>query len=194
MDVTEDMTATFQAGMGNHPPLVSGQAVQAAGVVTKGNGECFLMTETHAALTEGGGQAGQGYPCVLTAGFCGNASSEARGIGLQTECSPTIKTGQAPSVLCLNDQGGSQMDTSEDVSGTLRAQEHGHQPLIMATQQGGAEIGEGICPTITGAAGSSGNNQPVLFENHGIDARYTGPHGVAPTMSATSGTLLPPVP
>ena len=188
MDVTEDMTATFQAGMGNHPPLVSGQAVQAAGVVTKGNGECFLMTETHAALTEGGGQAGQGYPCVLTAGFCGNASSEARGIGLQTECSPTIKTGQAPSVLCLNDQGGSQMDTSEDVSGTLRAQEHGHQPLIMATQQGGAEIGEGICPTITGAAGSSGNNQPVLFENHGIDARYTGPHGVAPTMSARYGT------
>jgi len=112
------------------------QEVQVAGVVTKGNGECFLMTETHAVLTEGGGQAGQGYPCVLTAGFCGNASSEARGIGLQTECSPTIKTGQAPSVLCLNDQGGSQMHTSEDVSGTLRAQEHGHQPLIMATQQG----------------------------------------------------------
>ena len=80
------------------------------------------------------------------------------------------------------------MDTSEDVSGTLRAQEHGHQPLIMATQQGGAEIGEGICPTITGAAGSSGNNQPVLFENHEIDARYTGPHEVAPTMSARYGT------
>ena len=164
------------------------QEVQAVGVVTKGNGECFLMTETHAALTEGGGQAGQGYPCVLTAGFCDNASSEARGIGFQTECSPTIKTGQAPSVLCLNDQGGNQMHTTEDVSGTLRAQEHGHQPLIMATQQGGAEIGEGICPTITGAAGSSGNNQPVLFENHGIDARYTGPHEVAPTMSARYGT------
>ncbi len=30
----------------------------------------------------------------------------------------------------------------------------------------------------------SGNNQPVLFENHGIDSRYTGPHAVAPTMSA----------
>ena len=164
------------------------QEVQAAGVVTKGNRECFLMPETHAALTEGGGQAGQGYPCVLTAGFCGNASSEARGIGFQTECSPTIKTGQAPSVLCLNDQGGSHMHTTEDMSGTLRAQEHGHQPLIMATQQGGAEIGEGICPTITGAAGSSGNNQPVLFENHEIDARYTGPHEVAPTMSARYGT------
>lgn len=33
--------------------------------------------------------------------------------------------------------------------------------LCMATQQGGAEICEGICPTITAAAGMSGNNQPV---------------------------------
>ena len=34
----------------------------------------------------------------------------------------------------------------------------------------------------------SGNDQPVLFENHGIDSRYTGPHPVAPTMSARYGT------
>ena len=160
----------------------------AAGVVSKGDGDCFLTPETHTSLTGGGGQAGQGYPCVLTAGFCGSASAEARGIGYQAECSPTIKTGTAPSVLCLNDQGGSQMHCSEDITGTLRAQEHGHQPLVMATQQGGAEIGEGICPTITSAAGTSGNNQPVLFENHGIDSRYTGPHAVAPTMSARMGT------
>ena len=91
--------------------------------------------------------------------------------------------------LCLNDQGGSRMHMTEDVSGTLRAQEHGHQPLILANQQSRAYIGEGVCPTITAAAGTSGNNQPVLFENHGIDARYTGPHEVAPTMSARYGTL-----
>ena len=29
---------------------------------------------------------------------------------------------------------------------------------------------------------------PALYENHGIDARYTGPHPVAPTMSARYGT------
>lgn len=194
----------------------------AAGVVSKGDGDCFLTPEVHTALTKGGGQAGQGYPCVLTAAFCGNASADARSIGYQDECSPTIKTGTAPAVLCLNDQGGNQMHCTEDISGTLRAQEHGHQPLVfdnhaqdsrfkgpvaisqtvsagfgmggnnqplvMATQQGGAEIGEGVCPTITASAGMSGNNQPVLFENHGIDARYTGPHAVAPTMSARMGT------
>ena len=35
-------------------------------------------------------------------------------------------------VICLNDQGGSVMGTSIDVAGTLRAQEHGHQPVICA--------------------------------------------------------------
>ena len=162
--------------------------VLAAGVVSKGNGDCFLTPEVHTSITGGGGQVGQGYPCVLTAGFCGNAGAEARGIGYQAECSPTIKTGTAPSVFCLNDQGGSQMHCTKDITGTLRAQEHGHQPLIMATQQGGAEIGGGICPTIPSAAGTSGNNQPVLFDNHAKDCRYTGPLEVAPTVTSTYGT------
>jgi len=39
----------------------------ASGVVTKGNGECFLTEEKHMSLSTGGGQAGQGYPCVLQA-------------------------------------------------------------------------------------------------------------------------------
>lgn len=34
--------------------------------------------------------------------------------------------------------------------------------IVMATQQGGAEIGKDLCPTITAAAGMSGNNQPVF--------------------------------
>lgn len=37
------------------------------------------------------------------------------------------------------------------------------EPLAVATQQGGAEITEdGVCPTITAAAGMSGNNQPWI--------------------------------
>lgn len=34
--------------------------------------------------------------------------------------------------------------------------------ICMATQQGGAEIAENLCPTITASAGMSGNNQPVI--------------------------------
>ena len=133
-----------------------------------------------------------GHPPLIaqpsSAAFCSNGSADARGIGYQDECSPTIKTGTAPAVLCLNDQGGSRMHCTENKTGTLRAQEHGHQPLVMATQQGGSEIGEGICPTITASAGMSGNNQPVLFENHPKDGRYNGPLGVAPTLAARMGT------
>lgn len=51
--------------------------------------------------------------------------------------------------------------------------------IVMATQQGGAEIGHDLCPTITAAAGTSGNNQPVICYaldrssfNQGINAQY----------------------
>ena len=149
------------AGALGAQPGMKQQTFVAEGVVTKGNGDCFLSEERHTALTAGGGQAGQGYPCVLTAAFSAGQGSKAGGIGYQEECSPTLKaaesgTNMVPSVLCLNDQGGSVMNCSENISGTLRAQEHGHQPLV--------------------------------YENHGIDSRYTGPHKVAPTMSARYGT------
>ena len=106
-------------------------------------------------------QPGMKQQTFIAAGFCAGAAPTAGGIGYQEEISPTLKaaesgTNMVPSVLCLNDQGGSVMDCTEDVTGTLRAPEHGHQPLV--------------------------------FENHGIDARYTGPHKVAPTMSARYGT------
>lgn len=39
---------------------------KASGVVSKGNGECFLTEEKHMSLTIGGGQAGQGYPAILS--------------------------------------------------------------------------------------------------------------------------------
>ena len=139
----------------------------------------------------GGGRNPAGL--LYTAGFCAGASPSAGGIGYTEDGSPTLKAGESgtnmvPSILCLNDQGGKRMDLSDGVSGSLRSQEKGHQPLVLASQQGGAEIGNDLCPTITSAAGTSSNNQPVLFENHGIDARYTGPHPVAPTMSARYGT------
>ena len=132
------------AGALGAQPGMKQQTFVASGIVTKGNGDCFLSEERHTALTAGGGQAGQGYPCVLTAAFSAGQGSKAGGIGYQEECSPTLKaaesgTNMVPSVLCLNDQGGSVMECSENVSGTLRAQEHGHQPLV--------------------------------YENHGIDSR-----------------------
>ena len=105
---------------------------------------------------------------TFIAGFSAGAGASAGTIGYQEGVSPTLKGSPSgncmPSILCINDQGGQIMECSENVTGTLRAQEHGHQPLVLR-------------PT-----------GPKVYENHGIDGRYTGPHDVAPTMSARYGT------
>ena len=97
---------------------------------------------------------------IVTAAFSAGAGASAGSIGYDEELSPTLKGSASgncmPSVLCINDQGGQVMEISEGMTGTLRAQEHGHQPLV--------------------------------YENHGIDARYRQMEEVAPTMSARYGT------
>ena len=97
---------------------------------------------------------------TFVASFSAGAGATAGGIGYSEEVTPTLKGSAGgnsmPSVLCINDQGGQTMELSEDMTGTLRAQERGHQPLV--------------------------------FENHGIDARYHQVGDVAPTMSARYGT------
>ena len=45
------------------------QTFVTSGVITKGSGEAILTPELHGTLSCGGGQAGQGYPCVLTTTF-----------------------------------------------------------------------------------------------------------------------------
>lgn len=53
------LEASCGTGDGNVPMVI------AYGVTTKGNGDAFLTEEKHTSLSLGGGQAGQGYPCVL---------------------------------------------------------------------------------------------------------------------------------
>jgi len=165
-----------------------------AGIVAKGNGDCFLSPERHTTLSAGGGQAGQGYPCIMAAGFSAGQGSKAGGIGYQEECAPTLKSVESgsnmvPSILCLNDQGGKVMECSVNVTGTLRAQEHGHQPILLESNQNHATIRtDGISTTLPSSMGMGGGYVPMVYENHGIDSRYTGPHKVAPTMSARYGT------
>ena len=125
---------------------------------------------------------------TFVAGFSAGAGATAGSIGYAEECAPTLKGSAGgscmPSVLCLNEQGGKIMDCTEDISGTLRAEEHGHQPLILSIQQSEAETETDRSTT----AIMCGGNQPSLFENHGIDARYRGPLSVAPTLPARAGT------
>ena len=132
-------------------------------------GLCSLdeLSELHAEA-DSDSSDGQGVENTkFSAGFSAGAGSSAGSIAYSEQIAPTLKGSASgncmPSVLCLNDQGGSIMECSENISGTLRAQEHGHQPLVLS---------EG----------------PDLYENHGIDARYRGPLSVAPTLPARAGT------
>lgn len=129
---------------------------------------------------------------TFVAGFSAGAGATAGSIGYAEECAPTLKGSAGgscmPSVLCLNEQGGKIMDCTEDISGTLRAEEHGHQPLILSIQQSEAETETDRSTTAIEMTNMCGGNQPSLFENHGIDARYRGPLSVAPTLPARAGT------
>ena len=116
------------------------------------------LHDVSAALTAQPGMKAQTF---VAAGFSAGAGASAGSTGYTEELSPTLKGTESgncmPSVLCLNDNGRRMMDCQWEKTGTLRAQEHGHQPL-------------------------------VLFENHGIDGRYTGPHPVSPTLPTRMGT------
>ena len=97
----------------------------------------------------------------------------------------------ASGCVCLNDQGGSRMDVTEDVAATLRAENHGHPPCVMgaagfctehSAQARGIGYGEETSPTLR-----AGTVPAAVYENHSQDTRYTGPLETAPTVNATYG-------
>ena len=148
----------IQAGVISQSDQANGNMQTPIAFATNQRDEVRDLHDVAGAL---GSQPGMKQQTFIAAGFSAGQGSKAGGIGYQEEIAPTLKgaesgTNMVPSVLCLNDQGGKVMECSENVTGTLRAQEHGHQPLV--------------------------------YENHGIDSRYTGPHEVCPTMSARYGT------
>jgi len=93
--------------------------------------------------------------------------------------------------VCLNDQGGGRMDISQEVTATLRAQEHGHPPCVLAAgfckecsaQSRGVGFEMERAPTLR-----AGAIPAAVYENHSQDTRYTGLLDTAPTVSSTYGT------
>lgn len=67
------------------------------------------------------------------------------------DIAPTLNRmggGQREPCICLMDQGGGVMNIEADITGTLRSQTKGHEPVVMSTGQGNAEITEGHAPTL----------------------------------------------
>ena len=205
---TDGKAPTIRAQMGGHPPVVMiPDEPKTYGVTTKGNGDAFVSEERHTALSVGGGQAGQGYPCVcygvdaynqvLTGDKTKTLNSAASDADHVPCAVYSVENHPADSRVNLDESGKVQTLTSRmgtgggnvpmvmepfcksrrakspddattwkhaDVANTLNTFDQGearvNEIIVMATQQGGAEIAHNLCPTITAAAGMSGNNQP----------------------------------
>lgn len=108
---------------------------------------------------------------AVCAGFSASLGAKAHSIGYRDEQSPTLSSQRHDaSVLCLNDQGGSMMGVSHDVSGTLRAQEHGHQPTILDMAHACDVIRDcgGTSPSLQARMGTGGNQVPLTYQMQGF--------------------------
>lgn len=136
----------------------------------------------------------------------GGCDGGGKGALVQEDKSGTLGTGNDQTIFCLQGNGIDRADTAgcngkgwrEDISYTLNtidrtavcAGVNNHAIFCMATQQGGAELRtDDQSPTLTAAAGMSGNNQPVvaLDMSHACDViRECGE--VVPSLQARMGT------
>ena len=115
------------------------------GVTSKGNGDAFISEERHTALSTGGGEAGQGYPCIMQPdqepivleSNQNHATVTDSGVAPTLPASMGLGGGYVPMItqptLCI-DQGANkgQAAISEELSPTLTTT-HGGTPVITDT-------------------------------------------------------------
>ena len=130
------------------------------------------VADTSRTLDLNGGNpaCNQGGMAVVCAGFKPNNGEKARSIGYGEEQSPTLNAERKPAVLCLNDQGGNVMGVSHDVSGTMRAQEHGHQPTILDMSHACDVIRDcgDAAPALRASIGTGGNKMQLTYQMQGF--------------------------
>ena len=111
---------------------------------------------------------------TFIASFSAGAGATAGTIGYAEEVAPTLKGSPSgncmPSVMCLHEQGGQRMDVCENMTGTLRASEKGHQPLVYENHGVDARIRESgeVSPTVTARYGTGGGNTPLVQEDSDV--------------------------
>lgn len=143
------------------------------GVTTKGNGDAFISAERHTSLTVGGGQAGQGYPCVLecnddqkTIVFKERAGCPGGGKGILCGDKPFTLSTLTDQAVCYaagfkygNSAQAHGIGWQDEVSPTLQAGEGGNQkPVVCYALQG-----NGI-----DRADTAGCNGAVLYTKQAI--------------------------
>ena len=161
----------------------AGQGAQAGGI---GYGE--EVSPTLSAVPSGTNQT----PAVVTVEGCDLYNGKLTGDVAASMTYAMAKGGRntGPTAPCLNDQGGNVMGVSHDVSGTLRAQEHGHQPAVIAFAQNQREEVRNVGDKAVSLAAEVGMHCQTfvaLDMSHACDViRDCGE--VAPSLQARMGT------
>ena len=76
------------------------------------------------------------------------------------------------------------MSVTYNMTGTLRASEHGHQPIVLESNQVHATVSQtGICPTLPASMGLGGGYVPMVTERKIFDARGNGDGQIVPTIT-----------
>lgn len=152
-------------------------------------GSCIAGNDR--VVAEGGRNAA--YTLKIRSGCAGGG----KGALVQTEKTGTLSTLQDQTLFqpvpILNDQGGGVMGVSYNVTGILRAAEHGHQPIVfesnaqpvvLESNQIHATVTQtGICPTLPASMGLGGGYVPMVTERKIFDARGNGDGQIVPTIT-----------
>ena len=175
------------------------QHAVAYGVTAKGNGDAFINPDTHTALATGGGEPGQGYPCVLTTQQTFKKDSHAKssedGQGwVSTDVNDTLNAfdnGETRTPTLVVDQPMETYQntpvqsmelfhctTEEDLAAPLKARDY-KDPQVVAFEPGASSrLGGHIEVEKTGTLRADmGDNQICVaeskaVESHAQDARY----------------------
>ena len=127
-----------------------------------------ITGEVAASLTAASGGTNTSGPKVLAYGFEPGAAkrldTENRFVQEKT---PTFRANMGDnqtSVIILNDQGGSVIGVSEDVTGALRAEEHGHQPCVYGVSSFGS-YKEGTTSLRAQGGDNGGGSENIAIQN-----------------------------
>ena len=117
------------------------------------------VAPTLAGADGGGGRNPAGL--LFSAAFSANQGPKAGGIGYAEEYAPTLKAAESSTNMVPS--------------------------VLCLNDQGGQRMD--IYQNVTGTLRSQmDGHPPLVYENYGIDSRYTGPLSVSPTLSARCGT------
>lgn len=144
----ESVCGTLCSGTTEGMNIVPSVMQKSFGVVSKGNGDCFLTEEGHTSLTTSGGQAGQGYPCAMQPiAFMQNQRDEVN--DLQDVAG------------CLSSEPGTYQQT-------FVAQQE--EPIVLESNQNHATITDsGVSPTLSASMGLGGGYVPMIADTVAIE-------------------------